>query len=84
MESTKAEQMIAFDMLPRPIRRRLTRCAYPLDTRAILVMYQEGCPADILLKRIDLTEEALRTAERIDKSKWQPKVVSEAASSELR
>lgn len=81
MESTKAEQMIAFDMLPRPIRRRLTRCAYPLDTRAILIMHNEGCPTDILLSRIDLTEAALRKAEAIDKSKWQPKTVPEAASS---
>lgn len=76
--------MIAFDMLPRTLRRRLTRCAYPLDTRALLVMHNEGCPTDILLKRIDLTEDALRTAERIDKSKWQPKVVSEAASNDMR
>jgi len=77
MQSTKAEQMIAFDMLPRPIRRRLTRCAFPIDTRAILVMIKDGCPVDIMLRQIDVTEDALRRADAIDKSKWQPKTAAQ-------
>lgn len=72
METTRAEQMMVFDMLPRTIRRRLTRCAFPIDNRAILVMLKEGCPIDIMLRQIDVTEEALRYADSIEKSKWQP------------
>lgn len=73
--TTKAEQMLAFDMLPRILRKRLTRCAFPIDTLAILTLKNEGFPTDILLKRIDLTEEALRRADAIDKSKWVPPAV---------